>query len=305
MSVADAASVRTIAVQLRSLSSDVENQPIIAREDGCIKALTGFVNGEDLQVCAIAVAAVKNLASHPDNFETLRAEEELIDGLKALIIDDDVDDDLRRIAFDVVYELSDENSEEEMNEIDEFEIKLGIREENGVVVDEDPDLLKEAVTIRLRVPGISEEVLCMRVEQLLIRKKGVVSVCFERGAEIAVVYSRAPAEELSGFVAKMTGVEVEVLPEEQESDLEDELDAEEDVGKENSGGQPTYLDEAGERFRDVARKKGKKKNTISQGASSLSERLEAQRQEASRKKARANRLMSSIGRGFQSGWGFW
>lgn len=34
MAVADAASVRTVAVQLRSLSADEENQPIIARDEG-------------------------------------------------------------------------------------------------------------------------------------------------------------------------------------------------------------------------------------------------------------------------------
>lgn len=37
MSVADAASLRTVAVQLRSLSADEENQPIIAREEGYVR----------------------------------------------------------------------------------------------------------------------------------------------------------------------------------------------------------------------------------------------------------------------------
>lgn len=36
MAVADAASLRTVAVQLRSLSADEENQPIIAREEGYV-----------------------------------------------------------------------------------------------------------------------------------------------------------------------------------------------------------------------------------------------------------------------------
>jgi hypothetical protein len=74
--------------------------------------------------------------------------------------------------------------------------------------------------------------------------------------------------------------------------------------KENGNVQPGYLDETKERFKDVAKKNAKKKNTISQGATSLAARLEAQRQEEARKKARANRLMDSIGRGFNSGWGW-
>lgn len=36
MAVADTASLRTVAVQLRSLSADEENQPIIAREEGYV-----------------------------------------------------------------------------------------------------------------------------------------------------------------------------------------------------------------------------------------------------------------------------
>ena len=308
MSVADAASVRTIAVQLRSLSADIENQPVIARDEGCLKALTDFVNGDEIQICAIAVAAVKNLASHVDNFEALRAEEDLIDGLKTLIEDDDVEYDLRKEAFDVVYELSDENDEDEMMEIDEYETRLGIRDGVGKNVEDDPDLLKEPITVRLRVPGIADDVFCIRVEQLLIRRKGVISVCFETGVEIAVVYSKVSSDDLCDFVAKMTGVQVEIAPEEPESDSDvEEQDIDEDVGKENNNdaNQPVYLDEAKERFKDVARKNKKKKNTITQGASSLHARLEAQRQEASRKKAKASRLMGSIGRGFQSGWGFW
>jgi len=36
MSVADAASLHTVAVQLKQLSADEENQPIIAREEGYV-----------------------------------------------------------------------------------------------------------------------------------------------------------------------------------------------------------------------------------------------------------------------------
>jgi hypothetical protein len=317
MAVADAASVRTVAVQLRSLSTDEENQPIIAREDGCLRALISFVNGDDLAIATIAVAAVKNLASHADNFELLRGEEELIEGLKELLVSDEADRDLRRDIFDILEELTNEKNDDEMDELDELEKLAGLVDDaQGTAFDNDPSLLPEPITTRLHIPNLSDDVFCARVEQLVVRKHGVISVVFEIGAEVAVIYARLAAEELASFMAKMTGTEVEVMPnppdDDDESDDDDdykpvsksEAAASDDNEKENGNVQPGYLDETGERFKDVARKNAKKKNTISQGATSLAARLEAQRQEEARKKARANRLMDSIGRGFNSGWGW-
>lgn len=329
MAVADVASLRTVAVQLRALSADPENQPIIAREDGCLRALVSFVQGADRGVAAVAVAAVKNLAAHPDNFELLRAEDALQDALRALLLaglaagaplgdgEDPPDEALRRAVFDVLEELLDEEDDDELDELDELERKAGLTDpdpDDGAAANDDPSLLPAAVTSRLHVPGLSEDVFCMRVEQLIIRRPGVVSVVFEIGAEDAVVYGRVPPEELASFLATMTGTEVTVAEHvESESESEDEDEAAGEAAataaagvgaadKEN--GAPGYLDQTGQRFKDVAKKNAKKKNTISQGATSLAERLEAQRQEESRKKARSNRLMNSIGQGFNKGWGF-
>lgn len=311
MAVADAASLRTVAVQLRSLSSDADNQPIIAREEGCMRALASFVAGDDIDVATIAVAALKNLASHADNFEVLRSEEALLEGLKDLFVADDACRDLRQDVFDILEELTDENDDDEMDELDELEKLAGLTEKQ-TAFDEEPGLLKEPVTARLHIPGISDEVTCVRVEQLVIRQRGVISVVFEIGAEVAVVYTRMPGEELASYIRTMTGTSVEVMPdlpsddeeEEPEAKSDKELDAD-NAEKENGGGQPGYLDQTGQTLRAVARKNAKKKNTISQGASSLTERLRVQREEESRKKARANRLMDSIGRGINSGWGLW
>lgn len=274
-----------------------------------MRALVGFVVGSDIEIAAIAVAALKNLASHGDNYEVLRSEDDLLEGLKDLLLAEESYRDLRREIFDILEELTDESLDEEMDELDDLEQKAGLTDAAvGNSYDDDPNLLKEPITTRLHIPGISDEVFCVRVEQLLIHKKGVISVVFEIGAELAVVYTRTLAEDLASFVGTMTGTSVEVLPEVL-SDDEEEADAvaadsQDGVDKENGGGQPGYLDESGERFKDVAKKNGKKKKTITQGASSLAERLQAQREEESRKKARANRLMDSIGRGFNTGWGF-
>ncbi len=291
-----------MAIQLRQLSSDEENQPIIAREDGCLHALTGFVSGDDLEVAAIAVATVKNLAAHADNFRVLRQEHELMDGLKDLLLSDEVGDALKRDIFAVVEELTDDLNDYEMDELDELERKAGLAKPKPHPLD-DPAFTQQPVAARLHIPGLSDELTRVRVEQLLIRQSGVISVAFEIGAELAVLYTRARPEDLADFVAKMTGTAVEVLPPVQE-DEDDEEDDTPSVGKENATGKPGYLDETGQRIKDVA-KKNKKKKTVTQGASSLSERLKKQREEESKKKARANRLLGSIGRGFNSGWGLW
>lgn len=304
MAVADAASVRTVAVQLRSLSADEDNQPIIAREEGCMSALSGFVVGDDIEVAAIAVAALKNLASHPDNYKILRLEDALIDGLKDLLISEEADRSLRQDIFHILEEVTDENNDDEMDELDDLENAAGLKQKHvHSGLDDDPNLLKEAITARLHVPGISDDVFCVRVEQLVIRKRGVISVAFEMGAEVAVVYTRLPADQLASFIGTMTGTKVDLLPE--EADESDEEEYVESAIKENGNSQRGYLDHTGQQLRDAARTNAKKKHTITQGASSLHERLKAQREEESRRKARANRLMDSIGRGMRSGWGMW
>lgn len=303
MAVADATNVHAIVVQLRALSSDYENQPIVAREEGCMRALVGFIGSDDLEIAAIAVAALKNLSSHPDNYHVLRAEEGLMDALKDLLLTGDTERSLRQDTFDVLEELTDENNDQEMDELDELETSAGLKLKPQLwAQDDDPDLMKDPVTARIHVPGISEEVFCLRLEQIIIRKRGVISVAFEVGAEVAVVYTKFPPEQLASFISTIMGKPVEVLPEVEEE--EEEVD-EEDKRVQNNSGQPGYLDETGQRLRDVARSNAKKKHTITQGASSLHERLKAQREEESRKKARSSRLMDSIGRGMRSGWGIW
>lgn len=274
-----------------------------------MRALLSFVTGDNMDIAAIAVAVLKNLVSHPDNYNVLRLEEALLEGLKDLLVAQKAERDLRKDIFNILEELTDEKNDDEMDELDELEKSAGLKEEAPAATTDDPGLLKEPVMTRLRVPGISDELTCVRVEQLLIRKRGVISVGFETGAETAVLYTRIPADELASFVAMMTGSRVQVLPdvpsdEEEPEAKSEELDADVDKDKENGGGQPGYLDHTGQRFRDVAKRNAKKKNTISQGASSLTERLRAQREEENRKRARANRLMN-VGRGMNSRWRLW
>lgn len=292
MALGDPASLRTVVMQLRSLSADPDSQPIIARDEGCLRALVSFVRSEDAEVARIAVGALKNLSSHPGNYELLRSEDDLLNSLCDFVKSDAVRED-RREAFDVMQELTDGDDDGEMDKLDELEALAGLRDTKGSTADV---LRRELPTVRLKIPGISDEMVCMRVEQLLVRKSGVISVVFEIGVEVAVVFTRLPAVVLAQYLSTMTGKNVEMLPEKQPFREYSE--------KENEDEQSGYLDRNGRMLHDSA-KKGANKYTITQGTSSLHERLRVQREEGSRRTARANRLMDSIGVGLQTGWGLW
>lgn len=291
MAVADAASLRTVAVQLRSLSADPDSQPIIAREEGCLRALVSFVGSEDFEVARIAVGALKNLSSHPGNYDLLRSEYGFLDTLRDFV-KSRADQEVRQQAFAILEELTDSDNDGEMDVLDFLEAVSGLREKETPT---ETETMKPLRTVRLGIPGISDEVACTRVEQLLVRKNGVISVVFEIGAEVALVFTRLPGADLAQFLSTMTGSKVEELPQQP---------MEGGPEKENEDQEPGYLDRNGQLVRNCASTNAKP-NTISQGASSLHERLRIQREEESRRKARASRLMSSIGRGLNSGWGLW
>lgn len=249
----------------------------------------------------MAVNVVKNLASHADNFKVLRQEHDLMDGLKDLLLSDDSDTALRKEIFGIIEELTDDLNDYEMDELDDLERKAGLAKSKRHPFD-DPTFLKEPVSARLHVPGLSDEVFRVRVEQMLIRHSGVISVMFETGAELAVVYTRAQPEVLVGFVSKMTGRTVELQPPEMDDD--DDACENADPGATNNSA-PGYLDETGQRVKDMKKAAKKKKKTITQGASSLGDRLKQQREEGGRQKARTNRVLDSIGLGFNQGWRLW
>ena len=270
--------LQPIADQLLTLSSDKDSQPIIARDDGCLRALISFIT---TPVALTALSALSNLASHPDNYSLLRSEDDLMQSLRSLLLQDTASTsvDIKRAAYALLEELSDEH---DVPELDELAVRSGLKKGN-----------EDAQEVRLKVPGLSDDIMSIRVQQLIMRKRGVISVGFEMAREVVVVFGRTPAEELKQFVSTMTGKNVTILEnEEAGEDENDRCDVNHGRG---------YLDERGERLRDVARR-GKKKRTVTQGASSLHERLRAQRERGARRN-RQGRVMSSFG--MRDGWSLW
>jgi hypothetical protein len=77
-----------IALKLRQLSSEPDNQQYIAREPGCISGLINFLEpSTDLRVRLMASQAVLFLSSHPSNRKLLFGMKPLVDRLTALCTD--------------------------------------------------------------------------------------------------------------------------------------------------------------------------------------------------------------------------
>mmetsp|Transcript_1745 Transcript_1745/g.5291 ORF Transcript_1745/g.5291 Transcript_1745/m.5291 type:complete len:305 (-) Transcript_1745:2078-2992(-) len=301
----DAASLKTVAVQLRALAADRDNQPIIARDEGCMSALASFVQSDDSSVCSVAVQALLHLSSHGDNKEIIRNDFGVWDNLTALVEKQDVDIGLRREAVKILKNVIDDGEEEELEDIKDLERRAGLRlETTKMAAEATYDLLKDPITVRIHVHGLSDADFLDDFEHRLIRTRGVLSVSYEMGAEVVIIFCRIARDDVQKILAQIAGKEVEVLEdrqEEEEEEEEEENRAGENNSKEDENG---YVDQDRLRFKKNTEKL--KRTSVAQtGYTSLAQRLEQERQQAAREKARSERMLGRIGRGFTSGWGFW
>jgi hypothetical protein len=62
---------KTVAIRLRKLASDPDNQTYIVKEKGCMSGLQKFLDHKDESVLLIALQALQFLSSHPLNKEPL------------------------------------------------------------------------------------------------------------------------------------------------------------------------------------------------------------------------------------------
>jgi len=324
-------SIRNVAVQLRSLSADTENQPIIAREEGCMAALVGFIEGNDPEIVKIAVEAILDLTSHPDNAEVLKSERGLVPALKALVTDfDRTDVATRQSAHACLVNLLVRNSKENnafvAEELASLANKGGLggkdafdspfsssilkpkapisnSEQNHADLVDIP-FLPQTLTIRLYVRNVSDEDVQYRVERLLVMTRGVVSVSFEIGTETVIVRSRIAAEYIRKAIELRGGFSAEILDEEVYVEKENSQRHSNENVCHNSG--PKYLDEMPSRSRlSWSWQRGDRIIVPGNGGATLAERLEAQRKEEAKKRAKATRLVNRIGKSFASGFGFW
>lgn len=70
-------------------------------------------------------------------------------------------------------------------------------------------LTKDPITLRVHVPGISDADFLDDFEHRLIRTRGVLSLSYEMGAEVVIVFSRVEAEDIERIIRQISGF---VLP---------------------------------------------------------------------------------------------
>ncbi|GAB0495557.1 hypothetical protein MMPV_006859 [Pyropia vietnamensis] len=118
--------VMGVAEQIRTLARDRENQPIVAREDGCLSALISFLVPTTPSLAAVATDALVSLSSHPSNRELLRDEGDLFAALHALIVDEASPVPLRRSVLTILEELVDDDDGEEVTELHALSVAAGL-----------------------------------------------------------------------------------------------------------------------------------------------------------------------------------
>jgi len=311
---------------------------VLTRRNRCLPALISFLVPSTPSLATVAVAALVSLSAHPSNRSLLRDEGDLFAALHALIVDDATPVPLRRSTLTILEELVDDEDGEEVTELHALSVAAGLvagaspplppRSDGGAssaaaapgAPPDGPALLARPVTTRLRVDGLAaDEAVRARVEGLLLRLPGVFSVGFELGAETAVVFGRSGADATAGWLRKMAGGGVTLLPPEEEDEVEagrapappavapaaaaaaaraPAAAGPSAAAAAAAAAAPTgYLDETGQRLKDAERRARKKKKAVNAGASSLAARLDEQRKAEARKRAKQERLLERVGRG--------
>lgn len=62
---------KAVALQLRKLAADPDNQTFIAKQEQCMKGLVSFLDCKNSDVVIISLQALNFLSSHPLNLEPL------------------------------------------------------------------------------------------------------------------------------------------------------------------------------------------------------------------------------------------
>mmetsp|Transcript_35913 Transcript_35913/g.44572 ORF Transcript_35913/g.44572 Transcript_35913/m.44572 type:complete len:232 (-) Transcript_35913:2324-3019(-) len=75
---------RALVKQILTLAQDVDNQPFIVQEEGCLAGLCSYMNHEDVDVVLMATRAIDFLSSHPLAKEPIKEFPNLVSTLKSV-----------------------------------------------------------------------------------------------------------------------------------------------------------------------------------------------------------------------------
>lgn len=197
--------VKSVALQLRKLASDPDNQVYIVNEKGCMKGLMGFLDNRDPEVICISLQALQFLSSHPLNKEPLSKVEGLLP--KLVNLKDFDEENIKKQSHAILDNLQEfVNSSKKVSSI--------------------PTKAPQSTVSQKAIPGftptylynvplqIKEKVTPLQmhvIERAVLVVKGVVSVTVNRNE--LTVYSRAQDKDIVQYlVAAVKGAGFTAIP---------------------------------------------------------------------------------------------
>lgn len=203
---------KTVALQLRTLASDPDNQTYIVREKGCMKGLMGFLDSPNDEVKIISLQALKFLSSHPSNKELLAKDTTLLG--KLINFSDDDNEHINTISNDILENLEDY--------INGSSTKKAAPQAEAVPKKAPVSSFKPRYLygIPLQVEGLISKASCDRVEKQLLGTQGVVSITVEQDIGQVTVYTRAAeADIVDSLVAAVKNAGFRAVPGQGQKDV--------------------------------------------------------------------------------------
>ena len=192
-------STNQIVQRLLILASDPDNQLFITKEKGCLTGLTSYLVDDDAEVVKKAVEAISLLSSNKKARRTLAEHEGLVKNLTTLISSTDAT--IQKFAISASKSLekytkstpsynNENNNSENINSLnDDSHKKAGKSKKKK-------SKKKKLKTYKLKVKDLDNDEICSRVEQGIIRIRGIISLTLDQNKRRVIVTSKMQKDEI-------------------------------------------------------------------------------------------------------------
>ena len=201
------ASTRTIVQRLLQLASDPDNQTFIVQEQGCLAGLTSYLDDSDTEVVRMAIEAISLLSSRRSNRKNLVGHPGLAEKVKKLtthhnsLIQNFAVTSAKSLKLHKGakttrnYDGNGENSNTINNNT------LGA-DSNGTK-EKKKSKKRKLKTYKLKVKDLDDDEICSRIEQGIIRVRGVVSLTLDQNKRRVIITSKVSKSEIIPIVTEV------------------------------------------------------------------------------------------------------
>lgn len=176
---------RSVALQLRTLASEPENQTYMVQNPECIKGLVGLLDSSDDGVLLSTLQSFQFLSSHPLNKASLTIQPGLMGKLAGFIDHEnkEIDKFASAILDNLTSVINGAAEKQELKKVDYFKPKYLFQ-------------------VPLQVPDLESERDVAKIERALLGVPGVVSVTLDRATKQAIAYTRVAESEISDSLVR-------------------------------------------------------------------------------------------------------